>query len=190
MEIKYIFLLIIVIVVFYSMKSGFTIDLYNIAYDLGINYINLIKGFNLGTPAVMFDIDDTLLYVNDDNSLSPIRPMIKLLNYCRKNKFKILIITARDSRIYKETEAELKKHHINYDYLYLRESPKDDYQLFKSDIKKKFMDLYNLNIVMSIGDNQIDILGPYSGYAIKLPNKTDPRLFHVNSRNVLENVVP
>ena len=45
-------------------------------------------------------------------------------------------------------------------------------------------------IIMSVGDNDIDIIGEYSGYSIKLPNKTDPRLFHVNMENQLENVIP
>ena len=30
---------------------------------------------------------------------------------------------------------------------------------------------------MSIGDQMVDIIGDYSGYSLKLPNKTDPRLF-------------
>ena len=35
--------------------------------------------------------------------------------------------------------------------------------------------------IMSIGDNIIDVVGDYSGYAIKLPNTSDPRLFHKNT---------
>ena len=30
---------------------------------------------------------------------------------------------------------------------------------------------------MSVGDNLIDIYGRYSGYGIKLPNKTDNKLY-------------
>jgi hydroxymethylpyrimidine pyrophosphatase-like HAD family hydrolase len=171
------------------MKSNFKENvLYDIAYDLGIQYIKLLNK-NIFNPTVMFDIDDTLLYVNKNNTLTPIKQMIKLLNYCKRNGFIILIITARDSRYYKETLEDLKTNKIYYDYLYLRESPKDDYHLFKSDIKKKFMDTYNLTVVMSIGDNDIDIAGKYSGYSIKLPNKSNPLLYH-NYNGKFENVVP
>ena len=62
--------------------------------------------------------------------------------------------------------------------------------LLLTDIKKMYMDYYQLNIVMSIGDNDIDINGPNSGYSIKLPNKSDPRLFHINMEGKLENIVP
>jgi hypothetical protein len=41
---------------------------------------------------------------------------------------------------------------------------------------------------MSIGDNEIDILGDYSGYAIKLPNVNDPRLFHKDSYGNMVNI--
>jgi predicted secreted acid phosphatase len=164
--------------------------LYETAYDLGVNYLNIIKKMNIVNPTVMFDIDDTLLYVNDDYSLTPIKSMIKLLNYCIRNGFIVLIITARDSRSLAQTKRDLSKNKINYDYLYLRISPQDDYNTFKSDIKKMYMDYYELNIVMSIGDNDIDINGPNSGYSIKLPNKSDPRLFHINMEGKLENIVP
>ena len=171
-------------------KERFEDNLYNIAYELGINYLKYIKKLNIKNPTVMFDIDDTLLYVNGDFSLTPIKPIIKLLNYCLKNGIIVLILTARDSRYVDQTKRDLSKNNINYDYLYLRISPQDDYNTFKSDIKKMYMDYYQLNIVMSIGDNDIDINGPNSGYSIKLPNKSDPRLFHINMEGKLENIVP
>ena len=93
----------------------------------------------------------------------------------------MLIITARDSRGIVQTKKDLSKNKIHYDYLYLRMSPQDDHHLFKSDTKKMYRDYYNLTTVMSVGDNDIDINGPYSGYSIKLPNKSDPRLFNINT---------
>ena len=170
-----------------SMKKN---NLYDIAYELGVNYLNIIKNMDIPNPTVMFDIDDTLLYVNEDHTLTPIKSIIKLLNYCLKHKFKVLILTARDSSGTAHTQRELSKFGINYDYLYLRNSPHDDYPTFKSDIKKMYLDHYNLHTVMSVGDNDIDINGEYSGYGIKLPNKTDPRLFHINAYGHLENVIP
>jgi len=164
--------------------------LYDTAYELGVHYLEIIKNLEIRNPTVMFDIDDTLLYVNDDYSLTPIKSMIKLLNYCIRNGFIVLIITARDSRSLAQTKKDLSKNKIRYDYLYLRMSPQDDHHLFKSDAKKMYLDHYHLTTVMSVGDNEIDINGPYSGYSIKLPNKSDPRLFHINTYGKLENVIP
>ena len=170
-----------------SMKK----DIYETAYDLGVNYLKLIKKMNnVSKPTVMFDIDGTLLYVNKDYSLTPIKPIIKLLHWCIKNGFIVLIITAREIKYLQQTKNDLSKNGITYDYLYLRISPQDDYQTFKADIKKMYLEKYGLTTVMSIGDNDLDINGDYSGYSIKLPNETDPRLFHVNMYGQLENVIP
>ena len=166
-------------------KNSFNLDLYQVAYELGIHYLELIK--HIDNPAAMFDIDDTLLYVpKKQGPLKPIIPIIRLLNYCLNNGIVVIIITARDSRYLKETKAELKKWNIDYSYLYLKD--KNDYYSFKSDIKKEFSKKYN--IVLSIGDQGQDIIGDYSGYCIKLPNKNDPRLFHINTNGQLENVIP
>ena len=161
---------------------------YEAAYDLGVNYLKLIKN-NFKNPTVMFDIDDTLLYVNTNGSLSPIKPIIKLLNYCLNNRILVLILTARDSIYLQGTKNDLKENEIYYDYLYLRKSPEDDHKFFKSEVKRKYTER-GFDIVMSIGDNDIDIIGDYSGYSIKLPNKTDPRLFHINAYGQLQNVIP
>ena len=188
MKIILIILIILIFVFFnYMRKNNFTQDLYEIAYELGVNYLKLIK--KVKNKCVMFDIDDTLLKVNG-LLLTPIKPIIKLLNYCKNNGITVLIITARDSEFTTNTINDLKVNGIFYNYLYSRQSPKDDYQLFKSDIKKYYIDKYNLNIVMSIGDNDIDIAGPYSGYSIKLPNKSNPKLYHINTHGQMENVIP
>jgi len=170
-------------------KTGANSELYSIAYDLGVEYLKIIKGTS-SNQMVMFDIDDTLLYVNANGTLSPIKSIIKLLKYSQKNGFKVFILTARDSRYIEETKRDLAINDITYDYLYMRVSPQDDYSTFKSDIKKMYYEHYGLKTVFSIGDNDIDVNGGYSGYCIKLPNKTDPRLFHINMYGQLENVVP
>ena len=136
-------------------------SVYEAAYDLGINYLKLIKN-NFKNPTVMFDIDDTLLYVNNDGSLSPIKPIIKLLNYCLNNRIFVLILTARDSIYLQGTKNDLKDNDIYYDYLYLRKSPEDNHHFFKSEVKKKYTE-QGFDIVMSIGDNEIDIVGGHIG---------------------------
>jgi len=169
-------------------KSPFKTDLYQTAYELGVHYLELMKN-NIQNPAVMFDIDDTLLYVPEyGGELKPIVPIIRLLNYCLNNSITVIIITARDSKTLKETKNDLDKWNINYNYLYLRQANKDDPFYFKDKVKKEFSKKYN--ILMSIGDHYQDIYGEYSGYSIKLPNKTDPRLFHINTLGQLENIIP
>ena len=184
----------LLIILFIVNKSGFEYmdnKLYKIAYELGVNYLNTVER-GLINPAVMFDIDDTLLYVTPDkiNSFKPIKQIIRLLNECRKRGILVLIITARSDKFTTETIRDLKKYKIEYDFLYLRNSPKDDTNTFKSNVKKKLFEQNKITTIMSVGDNEIDILGKYSGdYSIKLPNKTDPKLYQL-SYGKLENIVP
>ena len=150
---------------------------YKIASALGYNYIDTIN--KPTKAAVMFDIDDTLLYVKNNN-LIPIKPIIDLLNYCIKKEFLIIIITARDQKYKNHTIDDLNNNGINYSFLYLRKSPEDDNELFKSKIKEQLYQDYGIKILMSIGDQYIDIIGPKSGYGIKLPNKNDKKLYETS----------
>jgi len=79
----------------------------------GIEYIS-------GRPvrpddAVMFDIDDTLIFENG----VPNTPMIELLNIARNFGYKIVIITARPGMdmVIDWTRKQLRKYKITYDYL-------------------------------------------------------------------------
>ena len=156
---------------------------YTTAYQLGKNYINTMKNnnfSNLKYPAVMFDIDDTLIDYNG----KPIKPIIKLLNTCIKAGLIVVIITARDYKYYDITIDQLLKWNIDYEFLFLR-NPGDDIKKFKSNIKQKLAEENDIVTIMSVGDNVIDVDGPYSGYFIKLPNKYSPDLFHLsNSRQI------
>jgi predicted secreted acid phosphatase len=161
-------------------------DIYLIAYDLGIDHIKRIKTQN--KTAVMFDIDDTLLEViENDNGrfiLKPIKPIINLLNECLKNDIIVIIITARDNIYRSQTIRDLNKWNIKYSGLYCRQSPEQDYDNFKSDIKEHLFKNFGLKIVMSVGDNWIDIIGDYSGFCIKLPNKSDSHLYYGYNKNL------
>ena len=157
---------------------------YEVAYNLGMNYLKISidnNFFDLKHPAVMFDIDDTLIHYSG----KPIKPMIKLLNECIKLNLTVIIITARDSQYTDETIKELKKHGINCDLLYLRK-PTDDLRKFKSKIKEYLKENEDITIILSVGDNIIDVDGEYSGYFIKLPNTSDSKLYHLNSEKKLE----
>ena len=65
--------------------------------------------------AVMFDIDDTLIFTSGRSNT----PMIELLNEAHKLGYKIVIITARpgiEATIY-WTIRQLEQYKISYDYL-------------------------------------------------------------------------
>jgi hypothetical protein len=181
---KYILLFIITIYLFMICKQQ---TVYDVAYQLSTNFLdNLDYNTNY---AVMFDIDDTIIF---SQSGKPIKPIIKLMKYCNKKGFLVIIITARPNNYKKETIAELENNKIYstydnfhscksdafYDFIYLRKSPQDDNIMFKSKIKELLLNKNGIFTVMSLGDNEIDVIGDYSGYCIKLPNTHDPRLFH------------
>ena len=192
-----IFIIVVILIFYFFMKK--TKNAYETAYDLGINYLDTIT--LVPNYAVMFDIDDTLIH-ND----KPIKPIIKLLGECNKRNLQVIIITARDSiyteetiqdlldnfiypnpdnfiEVYKKFQIDfIPKNAVFYDYIYLRNSPKDDNNFFKSKVKGQFAK-NNLYTIMSIGDSEIDVIGNYSGYSIKLPSilHNDPRLFHKNN---------
>ena len=154
------------------------------AYELGINYLNIMNErdyYNLKYPAVMFDIDDTLI----DHSGKPMKDIINLLNVCIDLGLIIIIITARSVSSEEYTIRELEKNKIRYNVLYLRHD-NDDINTFKSKTKQYLAEKENMTIIMSVGDNLIDVDGNYSGYFIKLPNQTDSRLYHLNSDKKLE----
>jgi len=196
-------IIIIVILIYFFMKKQKSV--YDVAYDLGVNYLDTIEPQD--NFAVMFDIDDTLLF---SKNLKPIKPIIKLIDECNKRNIQVLIITARsdtynietinnllDINVYPNPDqfadiyeyfgiTKIPKGAVFYDFYYLRHSPQDDNEQFKSRVKEQ-LSKNGLFTIMSIGDNDIDVLGKYSGYTIKLPNineddeRYDPRLFHKNT---------
>jgi len=60
--------------------------------------------------------------------------------------------------------------------------------MFKSKIKEELFYNYGIKILLSVGDNIIDVIGPKSGYYLKLPNKTDKKLYEKSpdSSNFIE----
>jgi len=162
---------------------------YKIAEKLGKLYINNNLQNSREQQAVMFDIDDTLLYIknnskkNENTVVSLIKPIKNLLDYCIKHDLLVIIITARDNEYKEYTIKELNKYFINYSSLFLHEGfegeTNSDFNTFKSKIKQYLFQRYKIKIIMSVGDNYIDIVGNYSGYGIKLPNKNDPMLYEV-----------
>ena len=189
-----IIIVIIIILFLFITKDSFINmvtgnSLHDIAYELGNNYLNKMKKleyFKMEYPAVMFDIDDTLINLNG----KAIKPMIKLLNKCISEGILVIIITARSNVYYNETVNQLASFNIKYGVLYLRDDSLDDINTFKSNIKEVLSKNSNINTIMSIGDNIVDINGDFSGYWIKLPNRQDPNLYHLNEKGLTEKINP
>lgn len=174
----------------YFEEPGVMNEKYKVALELGKNYL-----LNMGTnsfggvskPTVMFDIDDTLLDASGPR-LKKIKQIIELLNLAKRHNLLILIITARDSKFLKETKDDLRRHKIYYDMLFLR-NKEDDFYEFKAKLKEELANKHGVHTILSVGDNFWDISGSYSGYGIKLPNQTDPNLYHINAYGNIERVV-
>jgi len=107
-----------------------------------MDYIeNRIVGPN---DAVMFDIDDTLIWTNG----TPNKPIINLLHKMKRLGYKIVIITARPGLhfVVQWTIKQLANHGIGYDYLGFTDAST------KSLMKRRL----GYNFVLSVGDMPTD----------------------------------
>ena len=167
-----ILILFILILLLITNKENFMNEnVYTNAFRVGKDYIDLKLMENILQPAVMFDIDDTLLYIPPNNKPTSIDPIIKLLTYCKCKGILVIIITARDIKYKNQTISQLDFFNIPYDRLYLRDPKQDDFH-FKTIIKENLTKC-GMTFLMSVGDNNIDVEGPASGLKIRLPNKNE-----------------
>ena len=104
--------------------------------------------------AVMFDIDDTLIFTNGNANV----PIIKLLHYAKSLGYKIIIITARTAvrGTVEITQYQLKQYGIPYDALVITPAYN------KGNIKRES----GLNYVLSVGDQDTDLT--YTQHALKI----------------------
>jgi hypothetical protein len=104
--------------------------------------------------AVMFDIDDTLIFINGQANL----PIINLLKYAMNLGYKIIIITARPANAITMTftKWQLRKYGIPYHSLII--TPAQN----KGNIKVKT----GLNYILSVGDQPTDLT--HTKHAIKI----------------------
>lgn len=111
--------------------------------ERGIQYIS---GRVIGqTDAVMFDIDDTLIYTDG----TPIKPMIELLYIARHLGYKIVIITARPGikAVIDWTINQLGKYNIPSDYL----------GFTSASTKTLMKNQLPYNFILSVGDLETDL---------------------------------
>ena len=104
--------------------------------------------------AVMFDIDDTLIFTNGQANV----PIINLLKYAMNLGYKIIIITARPNTIFTGmfTKWQLKKYGIPYHSLII--TPAQN----KGNVKVQT----GLNYILSVGDQPTDLT--HTKYALKI----------------------
>lgn len=83
----------------------------------------------------------------------PHYPMIDLINRYKKDNINIIIITGRPEFTREVTEKWLKKYHVNYDNLYMREI--GDIDLKADVLKKKIYEKYiNTKIFCAFDDEE------------------------------------
>ena len=104
--------------------------------------------------AVMFDIDDTLIFTNGNANV----PIIKLLHYAKSLGYKIIIITARPAvrGTVEITQYQLKQYGIPYDALVITPAYN------KGNIKRES----GLNYILSVGDQDTDLT--HTQHALKI----------------------
>tara|TARA_B110000444_G_scaffold216265_1_gene214622 strand:- start:5425 stop:5847 length:423 start_codon:yes stop_codon:yes gene_type:complete len=125
------------------MKFKSLIILMDTLKERGIQYISgrVIRQ----NDAVMFDIDDTLIYTDG----TPIKPMIELLYIARHLGYKIIIITARPGikTVIDWTINQLGKYNIPSDYL----------GFTSASTKTLMKNQLPYNFILSVGDLETDL---------------------------------
>lgn len=130
---------------------------------------------NIKNPAIIFDIDDTLICAtNNGYGLfigDCIEPIVDLYNTAKKIGVRPIIITARGGVdfVVKETMDLLNKCKIKGFYsIYFRPVYAEDPYFYKTSARKHANDS-GFNIVMSVGDQEWDV-GDFGGIPVKLPS--------------------
>jgi len=109
--------------------------------------------------AVMFDIDDTLIFISGRAN----KPIINLLHYCSHLGYTIVIITARPDRIWMHqfTKWQLKRYNIIYDELLF----------IPAELKGEAKASSGYNYILSVGDMDTDLTN--SAFGLKISNGCD-----------------
>ena len=114
---------------------------------------------------VIFDIDDTIYNVINNNIIEPI---FDLYNYAIKNNVYVVFITAREGNQFTIdfTQEQLKSFNIQYDLLYFRPPSMKDIYLYKKYARRNVVES-GYTSLFSIGDMEWDI-GEYGGIGIHI----------------------
>lgn len=134
---------------------------------------------NMG-EAIVFDLDGTIIY--DHSWDIPIKPMIDFINYCTQRNIKIIIITARPGfkNNIDNTRNSLEKLSIVCDNFFFKNPDFKDVKIFKINARDYVTKNLNLNILMSIGDNEWD-MGEFGGLGILMKADKENITYNLSS---------
>ena len=172
------------------------------AQSLGKKYIDSVVLKKVRKPTVVWDLDDTLVFVNYNNNVldnkknttlnkmnykstkrddpgyfyKPNKPMVNLCKYFKKKGVTNIIVTNRDPYYKRWTAKNVKKYNIPIDELYTRRKPDDTVPSFKNAIKKD-LEKNGYTILLTVGDQYTDLNRPRSYEAtLKLPDTVDKKI--------------
>ena len=108
-------------------------------------YIHDLYIENLPNPAIIIDIDDTILFTDPLNCIGidkmnlPANPYIWTIPFiCRDYGIKILILTARNEKWLQHTKNNLDIHNIPYDKIIMNKTRSSLFKIQKrKDLRKK-----------------------------------------------------
>jgi HK97 family phage prohead protease len=129
-----------------------------------------------GPPAIVVDIDDTLIDANGD-------PIENVVRFVDEYEGEIIIISGRTEDQRDATIAELASFDIDFDRLYLRESLDITAFDFKVEQLKDVLDIYNIELAI---ENDEDVRAEYAriGITVLAPSAVDPELPEMVDRQV------
>ena len=149
----------------------------------------LIKNHNHSSklsPAIIMDVDDTLVYTSKSQNnvkivkinsniifLYPgIKQIIQVAQIAKKLGYKVIILTARPKESFLSTKFNLDSLEVPYDEIYMNNHNQDI--SFKYKIRQQLMKKYN--VLFTIGDQVGDVNGPPGLLGIKLPSLGSPKV--------------
>jgi len=135
-----------------------------------------------GPPAIVVDIDDTLIALNGD-------PIENVVAFVKEYTGAVLIVTARREARRDETIAQLDAIGVDYELLQMRRDRTPEVVYKAAVIKNLFV---NYNVELAI-DNNIDVRAEYAriGITVLAPSGVDPQeLPQMLSRALPDNYRP
>ena len=158
--------------------------------------IDHIKKHNTKTNrplAVVFDMDDTLVYTNNVHNVfpsyldspptepiflfPPMEEIADIARYAAHDKIKVIIITARPPKSEKATWYNSSYYGIPVHEVYCDYSRGMNPQ-FKKELRKELATQYN--ILLTMGDRWNDVVDPGTALGIKLPSPDDTNVYLLN----------
>jgi HK97 family phage prohead protease len=138
-----------------------------------------------GAPAIIVDIDGTLISFEGE-------PLRNVVDFVDDYEGAVLIVTARVEADRAATIAELEAADVDWDELYMKPTPDADSLMFKSEMVKDLLDVWNLELAI---ENDAAVRAEYArlGITAVVPSavlETGVRALPDNYRPALADDVP